>query len=200
MLYVGELASLGTALCWSTNALLFARAGRRVGSATVNVARLTVALVAMAGLHLALFRSLFPLHAGLPRLGWLGASGLIGFALGDAVLFEALVLLGPRLAMLIMTLWPVFAAAMAWVFLGQAMSGAKVLAMLVTLGGIALVVAEKRAAASEHKPRHLTLGVVLALGGAVGQSSGFIFTAGSAGLGGDGMRLPMASARNNGGN
>jgi drug/metabolite transporter (DMT)-like permease len=177
MPYLGELASLVTALCWASNAVLFSRAGRRVGSATVNATRLAVALGVMVILHLVLVGGLFPYAAGPARLAWLGASGLIGFALGDALLFEAYVLLGPRVAVLIYTLWPVCAALMAWAFLGQAMGWPKVAAMLVTLGGIALVVTEKsRSARGQARPRRFGLGLGLALGGAVGQAVGFIFS------------------------
>lgn len=175
--YLGEVVSLLTAVCWSTNAVLFAKAGQRVGSPTVNVARLGMAFAAMLLLHAALYGTPFPFDAGPVRLAWLAASGLIGFSLGDALLFEALVLLGPRLAMLIMTLWPVFAAIMAWAFLGQTMNLPKMLAMLTTLGGIALVVAEKGGTSADSgKPRRFGLGVLLALGGAAGQAVGFIFS------------------------
>ena len=86
-------------------------------------------------------------------------------------------LLGPRLAMLLMTLWPALAAVMAWAFLGQTMSLPKLAAMLVTLGGIALVVAEKgTASAGPDRPRRYGLGVLLGLGGALGQAVGFIFS------------------------
>jgi drug/metabolite transporter (DMT)-like permease len=177
MPYLGELASLFTAMCWSTNAVLFAKAGQRVGSATVNAIRIGMALMVMVLLHLALVGSFFPASAGLARFAWLGVSGLIGFALGDALLFEAYVLLGPRLTVLIYTTWPVFSALMAWGMLGQSMGLAKVCAMVVTLGGIALVVLEKgRAAAGQVRPRRFTLGLVLALGGAAGQAVGFIFS------------------------
>jgi drug/metabolite transporter (DMT)-like permease len=175
--YLGEVVSLLTAVCWSTNAVLFAKAGQRVGSPTVNIARLGIALAAMLLLHTLIYGTPFPFQAGSVRLAWLAASGLIGFSLGDALLFEALVLLGPRLAMLIMTLWPVFAALMALAFLGQTMSLPKVVAMLVTLGGIALVVADKgRSSADAGKPRRFVLGVILGIGGAAGQAVGFIFS------------------------
>jgi len=175
--YLGEAVSLLTAVCWSTNAVLFAKAGQRVGSPTVNVARLGIAFAAMLLLHTVLYGAPFPFDAGPVRLAWLAASGLIGFALGDALLFEALVLLGPRLAMLIMTLWPVFAAVMAWAFLGQTMGPLKVLAMLITLGGIALVVGEKGGTSADSgKPKRFALGILLALGGALGQAVGFIFS------------------------
>ena len=118
MLYLGEIASFFTAICWSANAVMFAKAGRRVGSQTVNITRITVALLVMFMLHLTLVGTLFPVGAGLTRLVWLGLSGLIGFALGDALLFEAYVLLGPRITVLVYTTWPVFAALMAWGMLG----------------------------------------------------------------------------------
>jgi drug/metabolite transporter (DMT)-like permease len=124
-----------------------------------------------------LFGTPFPIDAGPIRLGWLAASGLIGFSLGDALYFEALVLLGPRLSMLLMTLWPAMAALLAWAFLGQTLTLLKGCAMLVTLVGIALVVAEKgRSAADPQKPRRYGLGLLLGLGGAVGQAVGFIFS------------------------
>ncbi|MDR3671354.1 MAG: DMT family transporter [Holophaga sp.] len=176
MLYLGEIASFFTAICWSTNAVLFAKAGQRVGSMTVNILRITVALVVMVLLHLVLVGTLFPVNAGPVRLAWLGVSGLIGFALGDALLFEAYVLLGSRLTVLVFTTWPVFSALMAWGMLGQSMGLAKVSAMVVTLGGIALVVAEKGRFQTQARPRHFTLGLVLAVGGAAGQAVGFIFS------------------------
>lgn len=175
--YLGEVISLLTAVCWSGTAVFFSRAGRRIGSPAVNVARLSIALVAMLTLHTILFGHPFPFEAGPVRIGWLATSGLIGFALGDALYFEALVLLGPRLAMLLMTLWPAMAALLAWLFLGQTLTLLKGGAMLVTLGGIALVVAEKgRTTADPQKPRRYGLGLLLGIGGAVGQAVGFIFS------------------------
>jgi drug/metabolite transporter (DMT)-like permease len=174
MPYLGELASILTAFCWSANSVCFTVAGRRVGSSTVNVVRLWIALAAMLALHLVTAGTLFP-HAEGWRLTVLGVSGLIGFALGDAVLFEAFVLLGPRLTMLIMTLWPIFAAVLAWAFLGQTLSPLRILAMAATLGGIALVVGDHSSAA-DGQPRKLILGILLALGGALGQAIGFLLS------------------------
>lgn len=176
MPYLGELASVLTAFCWSANSVFFTLAGRRVGSGTVNVVRLWIALIAMVALHLALYRSPFPFHAGPQALTWLGLSGLVGFAVGDAFLFEAFVRLGPRLAMLVMTLWPVIGALLAWAFLGERMGALKVGAMAVTLSGIALVVSERSAAPDSGKPHHLTTGLLLALGGALCQAVGFLWS------------------------
>ena len=173
MSYLGESAALLTALCWALNSLCFTVAGRRVGSASVNLGRLLMAWATLLLVHLVLYGSLFPLQAGGARLGWLGMSGLIGFALGDAVLFEAFVLIGARLAMLLMTLSPIFSALLAWLFLGQNLSLPKILAMVVTLGGIAWVVW----GGGEHEDHpHLRRGILLGVGGALGQSVGMVFS------------------------
>jgi drug/metabolite transporter (DMT)-like permease len=173
MTYLGESAALLTSACWALNSVCFTVAGRRVGSASVNLARLLMAWGVLLLLHLGLYGTLFPLQAGGARLGWLGVSGLIGFALGDAVLFESFLLIGPRLAMLLMTLSPIFSALLAWLFLGQNLSLPKILAMLVTLGGIAWVVWGD----GEHEAHpHLWRGVLLGAGGALGQSVGLVFS------------------------
>lgn len=180
MPYLGEGAALLTSLCWSLNSVCFTVAGRRVGSAAVNLTRLLMAWGLLILLHLVVYGSLFPHQAGAARLGWLGASGLVGFALGDAVLFEAFVLIGARLAMLLMTLSPVFSALLAWAFLRQSLSLPKVLAMAVTLVGIGWVVWGD----GEHKAHpHLARGVLLGVGGALGQSVGLVFS--KFGLAGD---------------
>ncbi|WP_257310642.1 DMT family transporter [Geothrix fuzhouensis] len=173
MTYLGESAALLTSACWALNSVCFTVAGRRVGSASVNLVRLLMAWGVLVLLHLALYGSPFPLQAGTARLGWLGVSGLIGFALADAVLFESFLLIGPRLAMLLMTLSPIFSALLAWLFLGQGLSLPKLLAMVVTLGGIAWVVWGD----GEHEAHpHLWRGILLGVGGALGQSVGLVFS------------------------
>ena len=173
MQYLGESAALLTSLCWSLNSVCFTVAGRRVGSASVNLGRLLMAWGVLVLVHLALYGSCFPMQVGGARLGWLGMSGLIGFALGDAVLFEAFVLIGARLAMLLMTLSPIFSALLAWLFLGQSMSLPKVMAMAVTMGGIAWVVWGD----GDHQAHpHLWRGILLGIGGALGQSVGLVFS------------------------
>jgi len=177
MTYSGELAALLTAVCWSSNSVFFTLAGHRVGSRAVNIGRLWLAILAMILLHLALAGGPFPFHAGFNRLAWLGVSGLIGFALGDALLFECLVLLGPRLAMLLMTLSPIFAAFMAWMFMGQTLTLPRLAAIGVTLAGIAWVVGEGRGADKADtpgRPRTWALGLLLGVGGALGQAVGLV--------------------------
>jgi len=176
MPYAGELAALLTAVCWSINSVCFTLAGRRIGSPAVNASRLFMALGMLLVTHQVLYGHPFPFHAGAARLGALSLSGLIGFALGDALLFEAFLLLGPRVAMLLMTLSPVFSALLAWAFLQQTLSPARMAAIAVTLGGIAWVVAEGAGKDEADPHGHRALGVLLGIGGALGQSLGLILS------------------------
>jgi len=172
--YTGEIAASGTVLCWTASSLFFEAAGKRIGSMTVNLVRLAIALVFFA-CTLTVTRGLpipldFPLHAW----GWLALSGLIGFTLGDLMLFEAFVEVGPRVAMLIMTLVPPMTALIGWAFLGESYTAGQWAAMAVTLTGVVCVAMERpNTEDAERLLRSRPIsarGLLLAFGGAVGQA------------------------------
>jgi drug/metabolite transporter (DMT)-like permease len=175
----GEIAALLTAVCWSFNSVVFARAGKRVGSVTVNSVRLWTAFPALLLLHWLLFGTPFPFDIELQRFLYLGISGFIGFVIGDSMLFESFLLIGPRLAMLLTLLVPVFSTLLAWVWLGETLRVPEIISILVTIGGVAWVVAEKTApvdASASGQPRKYRLGILLAVGGAAGQAVGLLFS------------------------
>lgn len=185
---VGEIAALLTAVCWTFNSLVFTWAGKRVGAVTVNAMRLWIAVPALLLAHGLMFATPFPFVVEPSRFICLGVSGVIGFVIGDTMLFESFLLIGPRLAMLLSLLVPVFGAALAWVFLGEKLAALEVLGILVTIGGVAWVVAEKAApfaaptstsgtfSAASRQPRPYRLGILLAVGGAAGQALGLLFS------------------------
>ena len=86
--HTGEIAALVTALMWVLCSLAFTAAGKHVGSLSVNVIRLVIAMVfyVIAGL---IFRGMpLPLDAGADTWSLLALSGLLGFFIGDLCLFE----------------------------------------------------------------------------------------------------------------
>src|SRR5579862_8668519 len=115
----GEVAALGTSLCWTCSSLAFERATRRLGSLTVNLLRVTIAFGLLTLIASVTRDRPLPDDANASQWGWLFASGVVGMALGDLCLFRAYVLLGARVTMLIQTLSPVFAAAIGWAALGE---------------------------------------------------------------------------------
>jgi len=191
----GEIAALLTSVCWSFNSVVFTRAGKRVGSVTVNVMRLWAAFPALLLLHWLLFGAPLPLDIERQRFFYLGISGFIGFVIGDTMLFESFLLIGPRLAMLLALLVPVFSTVLAWMWLGEALRLPEIFSILVTIAGVAWVVAERTAAddpaassvtaaerggtafrVSSLQPRKYRLGIWLAVGGAAGQAVGLLFS------------------------
>lgn len=196
--YWGELAALMTAVCWSATAVFFTFAGRRVGSVVVNRTRLVLALILISLTHWILMGSPFPAGAGPDRWLWLGLSGVIGLALGDAFLFQAYLWVGPRLSMLMMSLAPVIAALLAYVFLDEQLTFVQWLGITVTLAGIALVVLEgNRDARLAPEKRDYRRGILFGIGAASGQAIGLVLA--KQGLQGDfsalsGNWIRMASA------
>lgn len=175
MLFLGELAALGTSLMFSIAPTFFTLSGRLVGSATVNRTRLLFASVILLVIHFILFGAWLPLDATLARWFWLGLSGVIGLSLGDAALFQAFVQLGARRTMLIFSLTPVIGAFMAWLWLGESLSAIEMLGIAVTIAGVIWVVSETSDQKSEKRDRRLFIsGLAFALLGALGQAGGLI--------------------------
>lgn len=177
---MGELAALATSVLWTFTSIQFTLAGRRVTSPVVNRARLAAAVAYLSLAHLIITGQLWPLAAEPWRWLWLGLSGIVGLVLGDAALFQAYVQIGPRRTQLVMTSVPVITTAVAWLFWDERLLPAQLAAMAVTIGGIAWVVSEPRAAnAARGFPgdadrRTYRLGLILALGAALGQAFGLL--------------------------
>ncbi|NMB88408.1 MAG: DMT family transporter [Chloroflexi bacterium] len=172
---IGELAAFGTAICWAFSSIFFTVAGQQVGSMIVNRMRLLFAVLLLLPAHYLVLGTWFPTGAGLDRWLWLGASGLVGLVLGDACLLQAYLYIGTRLSMLIMAVVPVISTVLAWLFLGENLSLYKVLGICIAVAGISVVVLERNAGAEAPLDRRsFVLGILCALGGALGQALGLI--------------------------
>ncbi|MCK4414678.1 MAG: DMT family transporter [Candidatus Eisenbacteria sp.] len=172
----GELAALGTAVCWTVTGLSFEAAGRRVGSLSVNLIRLVMAFGLLALFGLATRGQALPLDATTHAWVWLGISGLIGFAFGDLCLFRAYVLVGSRISMLLMSLVPPIAAVIGWFFLHEQLAPRDWLGMGITVTGIVWVVLERSGRQAAEVRSQMTKGVLLAFLGAVGQAVGLVLS------------------------
>ena len=173
---VGELAALGAATCWAVSPLAFGAAGRRAGSLPVNLLRLWFALPLLTLLCWATRGQPLPLDAGSHERLWLGVSGLVGFAFGDLCLFRAYVLVGPRRATVVMSTAPVWTALGAWLLGGERLTALETAGMLAVVFGVGLAVLDRQPRTALPAPvadRPAT-GLLLALGGAIGQAGGLV--------------------------
>lgn len=176
--HLGELAALGTAVCWTATALFFAEAGTRVGSLVVNLIRLVMALGMLALVGWATRGLPWPSDASAHAWLWLSASALLGFTFGDLCLFRSFVLIGPRLASLIMSLAPLFAALIGWVVLGETLGLGQALGMTLTVVGVAWALTDRQpvGARATVDRRGRLWGITLAVCGALGQAGGLVLS------------------------
>ena len=181
---LGETAALITAACYTASSTFFTRAGQQFGSWVTNRARLLVAVILLVLVHWIFLGQPLPLDAAPERWLWLGASGIVGLVLGDLFLFQAYIWIGPRLGLLLLSLAPVLAAVLAWLFLGEVLSPLDGLGMAATLGGIAWVVLQPRGQ-GESQPRQVNYlsGLLAGFLAAAGQAGGLVLA--KKGLGGD---------------
>ncbi len=173
--YIGELAGLATSLMWTGTSTFFTLAGRKIGSVVLNRIRLLLAAIFLMITHWILYGHPFPIAAETTNLFWLSISGVIGLVLGDAFLFQAFVLIGPRLSMLLMSLAPVIATITSWYFLSEVLGPLAIMGILTTVIGIAMVVADRTPGG--HTPdedRDYVKGLLFGLGGAIGQALGLV--------------------------
>ncbi|HAF27582.1 MAG TPA: EamA family transporter [Bacteroidales bacterium] len=182
--HLGEYAALLTAVFWTITAIAFESAGKKVGSLSTNLIRLFLAFI-FIGIYSQITRGSFiPLDASLHNWMWLSLSGLVGFVIGDLLLFEAYVVIGSRISMLIMSLTPPITAFFGWIILGEVLSPQNMLGMILTLFGIMLVVIDRKSKSKnpeEKKNKRIKLsypiaGILLAFGGAVGQGGGLVLS------------------------
>jgi drug/metabolite transporter (DMT)-like permease len=171
---LGAMAALGTALCWSLTPLFFSFSGRRIGSDVVNRSRLLFALAFYVFAHQILFGHPLPTAAAPWRWGWLGVSAVLGLVIGDAALFQAFVLVGPRLATLMMALSPILSTVLAWLVLGETASARELTGIALTVSGVVWVVTEPRTAEARAEGSAYRTGLLLGLIGAIGQATNLI--------------------------
>jgi drug/metabolite transporter (DMT)-like permease len=172
--HAGELAALATACCWTVSALAFQNAGRRVGSLPVNLIRLVMAAFLLGAFTGVTRGTPLPTDASHHTWVWLSLSGLVGFTIGDLCLFRAFVLVGARISMLMMTLVPLFTTILGFVVMGEVLTPMELAGMVLTIAGVSSVVSERRRDANGKIERLPLAGVLLALGGAIGQALGLV--------------------------
>ncbi len=175
---LGQLAALGTAVCWSFSALAFSAAGRRMGVLPLNLIRLVMALGFLTLATWALRGLPLPVDATPRAWGWLAVSGLVGFVFGDLCLFQSYLLIGPRLASLMMALAPLLTALLGWLVLREVLTGRDAVGMALTVAGIAWAVLERKEPEEgvPHGPRPSAAGLALGFCGALGQAGGLVLS------------------------
>ncbi len=134
-LILGSFAALASAFTWAVGSILFRRLADEVSPLGMNLGK-TILGTLYIGAAL-LLTGITPISSREFLL--LGASGLLGIALGDTLFFKALLHLGPRLTVLLGTGGPVVTILLAVIFLGERPSLPAWAGIFLVLTGITLI-------------------------------------------------------------
>jgi drug/metabolite transporter (DMT)-like permease len=178
----GQIAALGAAGLWAFTALAIDQAARRIGSLAVNLIRLVMAFGFLCLITWAVRGVPLPVDATRHAWIWLAVSGLVGFTFGDLCLYRSYLVIGPRLATLMMSLVPLLTTMIGWIVLGEVLAGRELLGMSLTVAGIAWAVFERGKSwtalpvAKPSRPGVPLSGLALGFGGALGQAGGLVLS------------------------
>lgn len=175
-MYKGELISLSVAFCWTICAMFAEVASKRLGALVLNVLKMALSLLMFVVLLLIVTGKPYPSGAGPQAWLWLSLSGLVGYVLGDYCLFNSYIHIGARYGQLLMTLAPPAAAITGWFILGESLPGTAILAMIMTVGGIALSLYRKPDGNESGTPLPLK-GILLGAGAGICQGIGLVLSA-----------------------
>ena len=163
-------AALLTTLFFSLSAVSAKRATTILSGTEVNLWRLAIAVV-----MLGVFAHTFGHGLNGPGLGILLLSGCVGFGIGDLAFFQALTRVGSRISLLLVhCLAAPMAAAIEWLWLGNAVSASTILCGCIILAGVALALSPQE---NPHLARRtLWIGIVFGAIAALGQGFGAVLS------------------------
>lgn len=174
---LGEIAAVTASFTWTIGSIMFANATRRMTPFRVNVLRIFVATFYVIVTHSILFNSPFP-TATPKQWVFMSLSSLIGLVLGDFSYFMSLNYLGPRRAILMISTAPVFTIIAAFLILGEYLTGANYIGILITMTGVWLVISERedRTGEAPLPIRRKFMGIIFGILAAVGQGVGLVLS------------------------
>jgi drug/metabolite transporter (DMT)-like permease len=171
----GELAALITAISWTISAALFDQVSKRAGTFAVNYLKVTFALIFMCIFFFFKGDGIIP--SSVPANGWmwLSISGLIGFIIGDLFLFQAFIIIGARISMVIYALAPSLTAVAGFMIFGETLPSLAIAGMALTLCGIILVVTS-RPTDNRYQVKGRASGVFYAFLATICQAAGYLLS------------------------
>ena len=175
---IGEWAALGAALMWTISSMFWGRI--RLTALGINLCKNILGTI-LVGIHLMfviVWSGQSYQFAPVQSWFWLSLSGLVGVVIGDTLYFRSLQILGPRRALIMATTGPIFSAVLGWFFLREALLYWAVIGILMTVGGIAVVVADRKAIGEAPGiiPGRMRMGIFTGLLGALCQAVGGVLS------------------------
>lgn len=170
---MGELAALAAAFVWALSSTIWQRVGQEIPAVVLNLLKGAIALFMLLSTLLIFGKSLPAINPNV--LAMLLISGALGIGIGDTAWFIVLKYLGARRTLLLETLSPPLTALFAFIFLQEKLSLIACTGILLTIGGVAWVIAE-RTAETALPSKHIWLGLGMSLLGQTANASAAILS------------------------
>ena len=168
---MGESLALAAAFGWVGSSVFLERASKETGTLAVNLIRVVIAMLFLGVITYVKRGLVLPLDVTKESFKFLSISGLFGLFLGDFFLYKSYIKIGPRITLLVMTFSPIAVSILSFFILGEKIEGFKVLGMLLTIIGIAIVILKKK-----NDKEFSKVGFIYALLAMLGESLGIVFT------------------------
>lgn len=173
----GEAAALVTAVSWTAAAMIFERASKMSGVTSVNTFKVAFGSIYLAILAVLLGNNIFPFDFPVKSWIFMSASGFMGFVIGDYFLFNAYVMIGSRVSMLLMSASVPMTVVASYLLFGESIGQWGIYGILLAVSGISLtVVTGKREAVKDIARAEYIKGVSFGLLAAVAMASGTLLT------------------------
>jgi drug/metabolite transporter (DMT)-like permease len=154
---LGALAALGSACTWAITSLIVRSLAPTFNSVAINAIRTTVGGAALLGGLILVEGGDGLLRVSAASFGFLAASILLAMTIGDTIFFESTKVLGVGRALTVSMVYPLIAAVLATVFLGELVTSRLLAGALLTVGGLLLIVTGRTQ--GDVAPQRLWFGV-----------------------------------------
>ena len=152
---------MGAAAVWAVAVIFFRRAGESNSPFSLNLFRVGVSaflLLAVIGIS---GGSLFESHVIEDYL-WLALSGIVGIAISDTMFHKCLNMVGAGINSIVDCIYSPFVAGLAFLLLGESLSGRQFFGMFLVIGGVVLTTRMVPPEGATH--RDLVIGAMWGVG------------------------------------
>jgi len=169
-LLIGQILAIIAALTYAENSIIYSYLGKKVSTrATVHV-RLWIAVPIILIMAL-IGEGNFFLQASISNWIILLISGILGYFFCDSFSFWAFTNIGPREAMVIMTLNPIFNTILSYFFFKEVLTLIQMLAILITISGIIILILNQNKETDIKNIKNKRKGALFALLAAIFQAT-----------------------------
>ena len=146
----GAVYALGSAFMWALTSFFVRRLGAAYSMVTINAVRISLSGVVLFALSFAGTARDEIAAMTLVTFALVAGSTILAAGIGDSIFFECTRILGLGRAMTLAMTYPLIAAILAAVFLGEVITVRAMVGATVTLAGLALIVGPRDASAPRH--------------------------------------------------